>query len=1691
MKKLYTLVICCLLLSDWVAAQPYGNEWINFSTNQPHSIQQYFKISVWRDGVYRVTLADLQAAQFPSPFNPKQLQLFHNGKEQFIRVEGEADGVFDPTDFIEFYGIKNDGTVDTRLYKNPDWQVNKALSLFTDTAAYFLTLNANPLIVNKRMVLETDVNFIGYTPLPYCIRESFSDYKVHYNTSKIIDVADPEYDEGEGWYDVEIQNSPATYFLAVPNASNDPSAPIAQASSVVMGGNYDSGNTHQLTLDVNGALQTLSFTGFAVNRFAFPLLNNNSLAGGTATFLFTPLYIINSGIDNWNHVSFIKLAYPHTFSFAGESFNFRKLTVPGNLSPNKSLLNFTNLNLVNPRLFMFSDDTLKQVTMSGSGNTWQALVPTYNSDKVIFLSDSIYTSANGHLRIAPVSINSNHFARFINYLYISNADYLIVTHESLMGKADQYSSFRASTGFTPLVVDIEELYNQFAYGVVQHPSSIQKFCEFTKENFVMKPEYLLIIGKSVASIHTRSSPSNWNKNLVPTYGYPASDMLFGSLITDTLPRAEIAVGRISASTTSDVQAYFDKITVHEQQMTQCPKEWMKQVLHFGGGNNAAQRDEIEAILDGFQAIAEDTLMGANVHKFLKTSSDPIQVNLTQYLQALIDSGSTIMTFVAHASGTTFDISTDIPQNYNNQDKYPIVIANSCFVGDIHDPLRRIAEDFVLLPNKGSIGFIAQPSVGYLPNLKDYTGYLYDQIARSNYGGKIGKSIAHTIDSVYASPQANSSYFSYYLYKSVCAGMTLSGDPALVLNSFDKADYQITDASLFFTPASIASDLDSFEVNIVIKNLGKVVNQPFAIHLKRTFPASGGTFEMDTIVGYVAYADTITIKLAVDPVKGVGVNTFDVSVDYNNIINECRDDNNFATEVLLQINSSDIVPVYPAEFSIVPNGGAIELKASTLNPFNPVRPYAFQIDTVDTFNSPAMAQAIVTSPGGIVKWQIPFSLVPDRVYYWRVSRDSMPGDTIHPLWKESSFIHKPALTGWSQAHYSQFKKDSYSNIVYSNTNSNTFSFVTNNTQLMVRNFQWPNQLLNPFYEINNAVIDYQMCSSSPSMHIVVLDSITLQPWSTDQYTFGNHNLYNPNGPGTCNRTRPEYYFIFLMNDPASRDSMFDMLQNDIPPGNYVIAYSVFGGNYTTWSPSLKQVFTDWGSTLMNTSSLSNNSQPYIFFTKKGDNTFTDEIAGDSLNPVITLNKTLGGNWNKGFVNSAPIGPAVTWDSLHWHQEPVESTPQQDSSYVDIIGIQSNGIEVPLVGFQGIPVGTPDLSISSIDPVLYPQLRLRAYLQDGSLFTPPQLKRWQIYYQEVPELALNPNRHFYLNKDTLAEGETLFMEMAIENIGNVNADSVLVDFYLYDKNRVRHNISSPKYRSLTPGDTLIAKVAINTGGYDGLNSLWIEANPRDDQPEQYHFNNLGEIPFRVNRDITNPILDVTFDGVHIMNGDIISGKPSILVKLKDENKFLALNDTSDWQVFVEDPDGTVTKLFFESVPCSGDGKIALRWCPANLPQNTFMIEHKPVFQKDGVYELWVQATDVSGNISGNNSYRIAFEIINKASITEVINYPNPFSTSTKFVFTLTGSEIPEAFKIQIMTVTGKVIREINRDELGPIHIGRNITEFAWNGKDEFGDQLANGVYLYRVLTKLNGNNIEKRETDADQFFTKGWGKMYLMR
>ena len=344
--------------------------------------------------------------------------------------------------------------------------------------------------------------------------------------------------------------------------------------------------------------------------------------------------------------------------------------------------------------------------------------------------------------------------------------------------------------------------------------------------------------------------------------------------------------------------------------------------------------------------------------------------------------------------------------------------------------------------------------------------------------------------------------------------------------------------------------------------------------------------------------------------------------------------------------------------------------------------------------------------------------------------------------------------------------------------------------------------------------------------------------------------------------------------------------------------------------------------------------------------------------------------------------------------------------------------------------------------------------------------------------------------------------IENLTELPMDSMLVRYRIIGADGVTRLLADRRYRPLPGLDTLHAAITFDPASYPGKNIFFVEANPANDQPEEYHPNNLGYIPFRVSVDAYNPLLDVTFDGVHILNGDIVSAKPFIKIRLKDENRFLALDDTGLLKVSLRYPKKTTgVDVPFDGATC--------RFIPATSGSaaNEAIVEFRPTLLEDGIYQLSVSGADKSGNGAGGNSgsaarstYYIEFEVDNKPGITNVLNYPNPFSTATAFVFTLTGSQIPSQLKIQILSVTGKVVREITRDELGPLHIGRNITEYQWDGRDQYGQVLGNGVYLYRVVSSLNGQDLDlrndsKRSTDGgfgiDKYFRNGYGKMYIMR
>ena len=1668
MRRLLAIIVF-LLVSSPAISQPYGNEWIDYS-------QAYYKFPITQTGIYRISFSDLQNAGVPLVGqDPRKFQIIGRGKQQYLYIAGESDGSFDAGDYIEFYAKSNDGYLDSLVYINPTDITNPFHSLFSDTAYYFLTVSSSTS--NYRFTIETDLSFANFNSAPFVWSDVIQDYPSGYflGPTNAYGVTDPDYVSGEGW--IETTNpfgvgASVTKALATPNVANGPNA-IMKAAIV---GLSKDGHSLRIVLPNSTQLDT-SWNGALAAKFSLSI--PSSSLGPTSNFTFLGLSNAYATSNNKKAVSYIWLRYPKQSNGGGAS-NIRFL-VEDNPSQSKYRIDFTNVLGNQNSAYVYDLTNHRRLPVGGSGGTFSFLIPNGG------LKECILTGEGQALNVVSIqSCGMNGF--FTNLNDLNNPHYLIVSHQSLMTEANAYASYRTSQGLPGFAVDVAELYDQFTHGIKQNPLAIRRFSEFGLDKW--NSTHLFLIGKSVMSdfqMKWRTNPEYATQNLVPSWGFPSSDNRITAGLNGGLWQPSIYIGRLAAKIPDHVQLYLNKVSDYETAASN-PEPWMKRIAHFSGGANALEQTILLSYLNSYKNTLEDTLFGGIVSTFQSTTSAPINISLADSIRNLVNGGVSVMTFFGHAAGSGFDVSTDEPSTYANTGKYPLIVANSCLAGDIHlpDNGQSQSEPWVLLQDKGAIAFLAQITKGLQQYLHVYSSSFFKNLGQTFYGKTLGEIISKTIAQIQNPNNTDT--------KDVCLEMTLHGDPALVINSPRKPDLMVSPSMVFTNPSDITTTLDSFELHVIITNLGLSFEDSFNIEIIRTRP--DGVQEQAILYTWLGqfpngshFRDTLRIPFPINLTNAAGLNRFSIHVDNLNQIDELTNANNTIINYELLIKSPDIFPVFPYKYAIVGNQG-ITLKASTGDPFAPLRSYRFQIDTTDLYNSPLLQSGIISSTGGVVSWTPTLlNTMPDStVYYWRCITDSItnPGNY---QWRESTFQYISGKQGMGQSHFFQFKDNLYNLLKY-NRPSRQWDFSTSGRQISCHNFSPNTSNFNDVeWRLDGELEEYGFggmsggCDPySPSVCIAVIDNSTLQSWRT--YYNGqnaNHRYGNCENP---NRTMG--WFMFQTSASISQqDSMVSLLQNHIPDSFYILAYSWRYGEQASWEASARQAFANLGFTQINTLA---NGLPWIFFTQKGNPASSQSVIAEDPADVIEFQRALLGSYYLGEMSTPLLGPATQWRSLHIYSSPFE-VPDFDSTSVKVIGVTANGVETEIFHVNH---DTDIVNLNTlIDAAQFPRIKLKGYYRDDTARSPAQMDRWQLLFDGVPECALNPALSLLFKSDSLQQYDTLKLGVAISNIGAYDMDSLKVNYWIEDENHIIHPIAYPRQKPLLVNQSLIDTVEVPTALFSGNSKIWVEANPAFDQPEQYQFNNIGYLNFYSQGDRINPLMDVTFDGVHIINRDIVSAKPTIVIELRDENQYLLMDDTlagdgtSLFKVLIKEPNAAQYKqIYFKNFT-------QMQFEPAVPGKNRCKISYPAEFPTDGVYELIVQSKDKSNNSSGQIDYKIEFEVINKSTITEVLNYPNPFTTSTRFVFILTGSEVPDNFKIQVLTVTGKVVKEIDNSELGPLHIGRNITSYSWDGTDEYGDRLANGVYLYRVVHKINGQDIEHRSTAADEYFKNGWGKMYLMR
>jgi hypothetical protein len=195
--------------------------------------------------------------------------------------------------------------------------------------------------------------------------------------------------------------------------------------------------------------------------------------------------------------------------------------------------------------------------------------------------------------------------------------------------------------------------------------------------------------------------------------------------------------------------------------------------------------------------------------------------------------------------------------------------------------------------------------------------------------------------------------------------------------------------------------------------------------------------------------------------------------------------------------------------------------------------------------------------------------------------------------------------------------------------------------------------------------------------------------------------------------------------------------------------------------------------------------------------------------------------------------------------------------------------------------------------------------------------------------------------------------------------------------------------------------------------------------------------------------------------VSTQPTLDIRVQDDNPNLALDDTSHVDVYLKgglpERDPELNPLF-RRIPFSSD---ALEFLPPDSGStDPLRLRLKPTLPSpDSTYTLKVEAADAQGNAM--QPYQGSFRVQPNQVIKDVYPYPNPMRNHTTFAFRVEGgrNEMLGDFTLRIYTLSGRLVRQFEERHLeAPLRVGWN--KLRWNGRDEDGDRVGTGVYLYRV-------------------------------
>jgi hypothetical protein len=429
-----------------------------------------------------------------------------------------------------------------------------------------------------------------------------------------------------------------------------------------------------------------------------------------------------------------------------------------------------------------------------------------------------------------------------------------------------------------------------------------------------------------------------------------------------------------------------------------------------------------------------------------------------------------------------------------------------------------------------------------------------------------------------------------------------------------------------------------------------------------------------------------------------------------------------------------------------------------------------------------------------------------------------------------------------------------------------------------------------------------------------------------------------------------------------------------------------------------------------------------------------------------------------IETDPIGPAAQWGMLSW--QATQPSPNA-KVMITVIGIRRDGTSDSLLTISS----GSQYNLMNLSAAQYPFLKLRVRLmRDVPNGVSPSLQSLSLNFTTTGDLATS-NRLFTATRDTVRQGEPITLQLQLQNIGMAELSPIRIDLSVQSPNtQTRRFLQSVLIDSaLAPNQRRSLNFTVPTTTLTGTQIFQAELDPDSRLQEVSRFNNQAFRQAFIAGDSLSPQVNITFNGQRIPNGGLVPKKPRILITATDDSP-IPLADTALFSISL----GRKPIYFNDS---------RITFTPATTTNKTATILFTPELP-DGRDTLRVTVRDASGNLADSTQSVVAFSVESDFKIQNLYNYPNPFRDETFFAFRMTGEleSRPTEFKIRIYTVAGRLVKEI--DVMPTLNESFNGNGFGlyrvrWDGRDNDGDLLANGIYIYRITIKTPKESINKTE------------------